>query len=156
MVASAALFICLLCIPIESLHSQQMSTSPAGDWRTFGDRGERPRALVHLTEEGGTLTGTLVESLVPGEELSGICDKCSGSRKDMPMAGLEFLTGLKSRGEGEYRDGEILDPETGKTYRCTVKMIGTNKLLVRGYLGVSLLGRSQEWERIEAKSATTN
>lgn len=133
----------------DSLHSQTIASSPVGQWRTFGDSGSQPQALVRISEDGGVLTGALIENLVSGEDLSGTCNKCSGAHKDVPLAGMAFLTALKLR-DGEYRDCEILDPETGSVYHCTLKILDAGrKLVVRGYVGLSLFGRSQEWIRAD-------
>ena len=51
--------------------------------------------------------------------------------------------------EGQYTDGNILDPENGKTYDCNVELIEKNKLKVRGFIGFSLLGRTQYWQRLQ-------
>jgi uncharacterized protein (DUF2147 family) len=59
------------------------------------------------------------------------------------------LWGLKKQGE-EYNGGEILDPENGKIYRARLKLDdGGKKLDVRGFIGISLFGRSQIWLRQE-------
>ena len=61
------------------------------------------------------------------------------------VVGLEFLTGFKYA-DGVYKDGEIYDPENGKTYSCKM-VLEQNKLRVRGYVGISLLGRTETFER---------
>ena len=67
------------------------------------------------------------------------------------MIGLVIMRGITKQGS-EYRGGEILDPESGWTYRCrfTISMEG-EKLFVRGYLGVAALGRTQTWVRAAGK-----
>ena len=62
---------------------------------------------------------------------------------------MTILWGLSQQGD-EYQGGEILDPESGKIYRVKMKLIdGGKKLEVRGFIGISLLGRSQIWLREE-------
>ena len=63
------------------------------------------------------------------------------------ILGLELLTGF-SYDDGSYSDGKIYDPETGKTYSCNMSLDG-NKLKVRGYIGFSLFGRTEYFERIK-------
>jgi uncharacterized protein (DUF2147 family) len=78
-----------------------------------------------------------------------VCDKCEGAKKGQPIVGLVFLEGLKKNGD-EYEGGQILDPETGTVYSSKAKLIeGGKKLEVRGFVGVSLIGRSQTWVREE-------
>jgi uncharacterized protein (DUF2147 family) len=62
---------------------------------------------------------------------------------------MTILRGLRREGE-RYTGGEILDPDDGKVYRCSVTVIeGGKQLDVRGYIGIPLLGRSQIWQRME-------
>ena len=74
--------------------------------------------------------------------------KCSDDRKNKPLLGLEIIRGLKSE-DGEFTGGNITDPKNGKTYKCTVKTDGADKLNVRGDVGFSLIGRSQTWHKVK-------
>jgi uncharacterized protein (DUF2147 family) len=120
--------------------------SPVGLWKTVDDRTHKPRAIIRIYEENGTFFGKIENSFDP-EELKARCEKCSGDRKDAPVIGLVIMRGITKHGS-EYRGGEILDPETGWIYRCrfTISMEG-EKLFVRGYLGLAVLGRTQTWTR---------
>ena len=126
------------------------SESPVGVWRTIDDKTGKEKSLVRIVEANGELRAT-IEKLFrePHEEPNPNCDKCPGERKNKPVLGMMIMTGLKKSGS-EYDGGEILDPANGKTYR--VKMWtaeGGKKLNVRGFIGVSLLGRTQVWVREE-------
>jgi uncharacterized protein (DUF2147 family) len=78
-----------------------------------------------------------------------VCDKCTDERKGQKIIGMTIVKGLKEK-NGSYQGGEILDPDNGKTYKCKMKLDETgNKLEVRGFIGVSLFGRSQTWTREE-------
>jgi uncharacterized protein (DUF2147 family) len=60
---------------------------------------------------------------------------------------MEILRHMRQDGD-EWSGGEILDPENGKTYRARMKLTdGGQKLVLRGYIGLPLLGRSQTWAR---------
>ncbi|MFM0739801.1 DUF2147 domain-containing protein, partial [Paraburkholderia xenovorans] len=75
------------------------------------------------------------------------CTACTDARKDQPILGMTIITDMKKDGDG-WDHGQILDPENGKLYKCKMRLEdGGNKLVVRGYIGVSLLGRSQTWVR---------
>jgi uncharacterized protein (DUF2147 family) len=64
---------------------------------------------------------------------------------------MEILRHMRPDGD-EWSGGEILDPETGKTYRAKMRLEdGGRKLIVRGYIGFSLFGRSQTWLRTDAR-----
>lgn len=129
--------------------AQATSATPVGLWRTFGDDGRTARGLVRITEQNGELGGTLVGSLVPGEDPNKVCRRCPGSRKDQPLKGLVFLTELRWQGSA-YGGGEILDPDSGGVYKVTLRLEPDGRrLVVRAFRGFSLLGRSQTWERVE-------
>lgn len=121
--------------------------SPAGTWHTISDVDGKPRGIIALRVTNGVLTGTIVGSLVPGEQPGKRCDKCRDGRKDQPLVGMEILRGLRWDGEA-WSGGEVLDPDTGKTYRATVRLSEDGRVLsLRGYIGVSLIGRTQRWVR---------
>ena len=76
-----------------------------------------------------------------------MCDKCTDDRKGQPIIGMEILRHMRQNGD-EWSGGEILDPENGKTYRATMKLTEDGKkLIVRGYIGMPMFGRSQTWVR---------
>jgi uncharacterized protein (DUF2147 family) len=146
MIKSISAFVLLL----GALLTAQASESPVGLWRTIDDKTGKEKSLVRIVEANGELRAT-IEKLFrePHEEPNPNCDKCPGERKNKPVLGMMIMTGLKKSGS-EYDGGEILDPANGKTYR--VKMWtaeGGKKLNVRGFIGVSLLGRTQVWIREE-------
>ncbi|KTD62037.1 DUF2147 domain-containing protein [Legionella spiritensis] len=117
--------------------------SVAGTWTTIDDKTGKKRAVVNLSVSGNTLNGTIVK-VYPQPGDTGICSKCPGAFKDKPIKGLRFVWGLKDQGNGVWDGGKILDPKTGKIYRAKITQEG-NKLYVRGYVGFSMLGRTQVW-----------
>jgi uncharacterized protein (DUF2147 family) len=120
--------------------------SPAGLWRTIDDKTGRPRGIVRIYEQNGQVFGKIESSLL-AVEAKEICDRCPGERKNQPFIGMVILTGMKKSG-AEYNGGEILDPDTGWVYRCKMRLTENGKkLILKGYLGISLLGRSQTWLR---------
>jgi uncharacterized protein (DUF2147 family) len=66
--------------------------------------------------------------------------------KDKPITGMIIVSGLTKDGD-EWSGGTIMDPNKGKTYDCYITMESKDKLKVRGYMGVALLGRTQYWYR---------
>ena len=123
-------------------------SSPAGVWRTIDDNTHKARGLIRLYEHNGEIFGKIEASFDP-KEAKEVCDLCTGDRKNQPVIGLVVMRNMKKHG-AEYSGGDILDPDTGNIYRCKFTMEdGGRKLLVRGYIGFSLLGRSQVWLRQE-------
>jgi uncharacterized protein (DUF2147 family) len=122
--------------------------SPAGLWKTIDDKTHQPRGTIRIYEENGVLTGRIESNFNPAEWHER-CQKCSGDRKDALVIGMVIIRGLTRHG-AEYDGGDILDPETGFVYRCRLALsLDGDKLFVRGYLGVSMLGRTQTWTRLE-------
>jgi uncharacterized protein (DUF2147 family) len=120
--------------------------SPIGLWKTIDDKTGNARAIVRIYEQGGKLFGRIERSFTPGAE-NRVCEECKDERKDQPIIGLVIIRNIQSK-DGEYAGGDILDPDTGTIYRCKFHLDqdGT-RLIVRGYIGISLLGRSQTWQR---------
>ena len=106
---------------------------------------------MRVVEADGRLQGTVQEIFYRADETERnlLCDKCTGPRHNQPIVGMTILWGL-SKQSGTYGGGEILDPKNGKTYRCKIELVeGGSKLKVRGFIGISLLGRTQTWVREE-------
>jgi uncharacterized protein (DUF2147 family) len=120
--------------------------SPAGRWKTVDDKTGVARGIVRIYEDHGALFGKIEEALKP-KEAEEHCDLCTDDRKGKPIIGLVVLRGLRKQGD-EYGGGDILDPDTGIVYRCRLRVLDEGKkLLVRGYVILPILGRSQIWIR---------
>jgi uncharacterized protein (DUF2147 family) len=63
------------------------------------------------------------------------------------LEGLTIMTGFEYQGDGHWSGGTVYDPNSGKTYKCTVKQLDANTLKIRGFIGISLFGRSDTWSR---------
>ena len=122
--------------------------SPVGLWRTLDDRSGRPRALVRITERGGIFEGRIERLfLEPQEPPDPRCKDCEGDLKGRPILGLTIVTAMRRDAEA-FSGGRILDPENGQRYRATMTLAPDGRqLIVRGYIGLPLLGRSQVWLR---------
>ncbi len=119
--------------------------SPAGVWKTIDDKTGTPKGLVRIFERGGEFFGKIEASL--SDHKRERCDLCTDERKDKPLIGMEILRHMKRSGS-EFTSGDILDPDNGSVYRCKMKLADQGKKLqVRGYIGFSLLGRTQTWTR---------
>ena len=69
------------------------------------------------------------------------------AKRENPLMGLFVLKGFKQDGAAGYEDGTIYDPKNGKTYSCKITYKNANLLHIRGYIGISLIGRTSEWTR---------
>lgn len=125
--------------------------TPVGTWTTIDDTTGKPKSVVAIAEENGELTGKVVEVLQSEQGPHPVCKLCEGDRKDKPIEGMTIIWSMKKDGD-EWKGGKILDPKTGKTYGCKMHVTdGGQKLEVRGFMGFSLLGRTQIWERKAAQ-----
>jgi len=126
------------------------NVSPVGTWRSIDDNTKKERSIIRISDQNGQLQG-VVEKLFdqPGDDPAHLCKECKGERKDKPIIGMTILWGLKQDGNS-WTGGEILDPHNGKVYRCKLTPSADGKTLdVRGFIGVSFIGRSQTWLRQE-------
>lgn len=117
-----------------------------GVWRTIDDETNKPKSHIQIYKtQSGKYAGKVVRILEKGKE-DARCDKCTDWRKDQPVMGMIILLNLVEDGK-EYTNGDILDPEKGKVYRCKMWLEDENTLKVRGYLGPFY--RTQTWYRVQ-------
>lgn len=141
-------FFALICLFPPIVMAQ--TASPVGVWKTIDDVTGKERSIVRIVEVNGELQGT-VEKIFerPGDDPDHLCDKCKGELKDKPVIGMTILWGLKDKGD-VWKGGKILDPDNGKTYSCKMELAEKGRELnVRGFIGISLIGRTQTWYRVE-------
>lgn len=147
---SRPLLFSLLCSVAAFAAGAASAAEPAevGLWQTISDKTGKPEGYVRILLVGDELRG-VVERGMPGGDPNELCTKCPGERKNQKKIGLTILTGMHRQGD-HWGGGEILDPDNGSTYHCRIKAVDSgHKLEVRGYLGISLLGRTQTWLRAE-------
>ncbi|MBN2341301.1 MAG: DUF2147 domain-containing protein [Deltaproteobacteria bacterium] len=124
----------------------EKAASPAGVWKTIDDNTGKARSHIQIWIHSGKLYGKIVK-LLDAPEKNPLCDKCPGKRKNSPVMGMIIMPGLML--DGTEWKGRVLDPESGKWYKVLLELQdGGNTLKVRGYIGISLLGRTQYWKRL--------
>ncbi len=124
-----------------------MGQSVIGKWKTIDDVSGDAKSILEIYEDDGKVYGKVVE-IIKEDRQDAVCDQCKGEDKDQPILGMTIIRGLEKDGD-EYNGGRILDPENGKLYKCYITLEEENKLKVRGYIGFSLLGRTQYWYRVQ-------
>jgi uncharacterized protein (DUF2147 family) len=124
--------------------------SPVGRWRTFSARTGHESGMVEITQVGDTFIGKVIKIIQqPGDPIDPVCDKCDGPEKNQRFLGMTILKGLHRDGDA-WDGGTILDPRAGTVYSAEIHLEdGGRTLKVRGYLGLSLLGRTVTWTRAE-------
>ncbi|MBS0199613.1 MAG: DUF2147 domain-containing protein [Proteobacteria bacterium] len=137
-----------LCLSLLPLAAFAQNASPVGTWTTIDDTTHKPKSHVEIyTTTNGSLAAKVVEVLQSDQGPHPVCDACSGDRKGKPVEGMVIMWNVRKDGD-TWDGGKILDPHNGKTY--SVKLTPSadgSKMEVRGYMGFSLLGRSQTWIR---------
>ena len=78
-----------------------------------------------------------------------VCEKCTGDKKNQPIEGMTILWDMEKDDSNTWEDGVIFDPKKGKEYSCILTLKDNNTLDVRGYVGFSLIGRTQTWYRVQ-------
>jgi len=71
------------------------------------------------------------------------------AKRNVPILGLNMMSGFKYAGDNVWEDGTIYNAEDGKTYKCKLTLESPERLKVRGFIGVSLLGKTQYWSRVK-------
>jgi uncharacterized protein (DUF2147 family) len=123
--------------------------SAVGLWEQVDEKSGKPESWFKITERNGAYEGNIVKIFFkPGEDENWVCDKCEGAERGKPVLGLALIKGMQRNGSS-YENGTIMDPRDGAVYRALMKLSPDGqKLEVRGYLGISLFGRSQVWNRL--------
>jgi len=121
--------------------------SVIGKWKTIDDETGAAKSIVEIYQNNGKVYGKVVQVLEKGKE-DKVCEECKGDKKNKPIKGMVIIDGL-SKNDDEWDGGKILDPKSGKEYKCVISLENENKLKVRGYVGFSLLGRTQYWTRVK-------
>lgn len=125
-----------------------------GRWKTIDDKTNKEKSVVLIwIDEKGNLNGKIEKLfLKPDEDQNPVCDKCNGNKKDAPIIGMQILWDFAAdhkKGAGMWNSGRILDPKTGVVYSCNLSLDeNSDKMIVRGFVGFSFIGRTQTWIRI--------
>jgi uncharacterized protein (DUF2147 family) len=121
--------------------------SVIGKWRAIDDATGNPIAIIEIYEKSAKIYGKVLDILNP-KNRNNLCVKCPPEQRNKKILGLTIFSGLIKNGD-EYSGGKILDPKSGKLYKCYITLEDKDKLKVRGYVGFSLLGRTQYWHRVK-------
>lgn len=124
-----------------------------GTWLQIDDKTGSSKAVIEIRKDSkDQFVGKIVKVTPrPGYTPQKTCNNCPGVYANQPILGMDVLTGLKHvEGTNNYEKGKVIDPLAGKIYDAKVRLAANGKrLTLRGYMGVSALGRSQTWIRQE-------
>ncbi|MCK5537427.1 MAG: DUF2147 domain-containing protein [Bacteroidales bacterium] len=119
-----------------------------GVWKTIDDDGVTEKSFVQIYKEGKYYKGKIID-IVKVEDKKNVCDECDEDdpRYNKPIIGMVIIEKLEKVGDNEWDEGQILDPKSGDIYDCKMYIDSNGDLVVRGYMGWSLIGRSQLWKK---------
>lgn len=131
---------CFISMPSNGIETDLI----VGTWLTVDDDTKQPTSHVSVSINNNKLDATVVKLL---DSPDAICSLCTDYRKNQPVLGMKIISGLTRKSQNEWANGEILDPDNGKTYRVSLRL-DNGKLIVRGYIGISIFGREQVWTKL--------
>ena len=137
----------LLLLNLFIFNSLFAQNTVIGKWKTIDDKTGKPKSIIEIYEKDGKIYGKIIDILNPANKKN-LCTECSGTEKNKPVMGMVLINGL-TKDNDEYNGGTIIDPTNGKVYKCYIALEAQDKLKVRGYIGLSILGRTQYWYRIK-------
>lgn len=138
-VLNILLFILPLCISAQN-------NKVLGMWKTVDDNDGRTKSIVELYMKDGKLFAKVIE-LLPAATTT-ICNNCPGEKAGKSLIQMDIVWNMVPEGN-EWSKGQIVDPKNGKVYSCNMGLETEDKLKVRGYIGLSLIGRTQIWHRVK-------
>jgi uncharacterized protein (DUF2147 family) len=107
-------------------------------------------ATFQIYDEQGTLSGKIVsvkeEQAAEGRTRTDIHNP-DPSKRTRSIIGLVMMSGFVKKADAHWENGTIYDPRNGNTYSCMLDLDGPNRIKVRGFIGIALLGRTEIWTR---------
>jgi uncharacterized protein (DUF2147 family) len=143
-VKNGLLLLALLCLPV-ALLAQTNADALLGVWKNGEGTG-----MVQIYKKGDKYCGRIVWlKVMNNADGTARTDINNPDEKlhSRPLKGLENLRDFVAKGDGKWDEGRIYDPKNGNDYACEIKLVDANTLEVRGYIGVSLFGRTDVWKR---------
>ena len=139
---SGLLFLLLSCF----LASAQDKDAILGKWLNATGEGQ-----ILISKADDKFSGKLVWLKNPEDDKGQLKRDAKNpvpENRKRPLMGIQILQNFIYLGKGVWEEGSIYDPKTGKTYSCKITMTDKDQLNIRGYVGVSLLGRTEIWRRV--------
>jgi len=133
-----------LCVAQSQPPSRELETA-VGRWQVIDNDG-KPGGQVETYLVDGRLFGKVIKSR-PERPPDERCIKCPVELRDRPVLGMVIIREFRPQGD-VWAGGTVLDPKNGKVYRGKIWTPAPDRLRLRGFVGISLLGRTETWTRI--------
>lgn len=145
------IYLFLLSLFIASCAIAANYATPEGKWLQIDESTHQKHSVIEIYKQNDEYFGRILETFpqngIPPREY---CDLCEGPLHNAPIIGLEIMQHFRYVGDNVWANGTILDPSSGKVYSCKLTLFNNGEAMkVRGYIGISLLGRTQTWYRIQ-------
>jgi uncharacterized protein (DUF2147 family) len=141
-------FLLALWLGTACTSAQAQTLSPLGIWTNA-----EKKATFEIYKCGDKLCGKIVSLAVPNDPATGKpktdTPNPDPKLRSRPRLGMVFMQDFSYDDDNKWDNGKIYDPESGKTYSCYMKMESANSMEVKGYIGFSLIGKSQTWTRVK-------
>jgi len=139
----------LLLLAFAGLQLAQAQDEILGKWKTIDDETGQAKSIIEIYKQNGKYYGKIVQ-LLTEENKDGVCRTCKGKYANKNIIGLVILKDLEyDADDKEWEGGTIMDPKNAKEYSVYLALVEPDKLKVRGYIGFSLIGRTQYWYRVK-------
>src|SRR5450631_1915406 len=136
----SAVFVLFAAITLGAMAEDDTQSLILGNWLT-----ESKDGIIQISQAtGGVYEGRIVGGNQPARLDAKNPDTALRSK---PLRGSVILRNLRYSGDGKWSGGAIYEPDTGRTYKCLVELIDSEHLKMHGFIGISLLGKSQIWTR---------
>ena len=120
------------------------TVSPVGIWKNDD-------ATFEISENQGKLSGKIIAIREPqtpdGKDKTDVHNP-DAAKRERPIIGLVFLSGFTQKSQTRWENGTVYDPKSGNTYSGSMELDGPEKINMRGFIGISLIGRTDVWTRV--------
>jgi uncharacterized protein (DUF2147 family) len=136
------IFIAICSMMMSTVNGQDVM----GKWYSLDPETGKNESIIEVYKNDNKLYAKIIK-ILKKEDRDKTCIECTGKDKDKPILGMVIVRGLSQDGN-EWGNGKVLDPKNGKLYKCYITLVEKNKLKLRGYIGFSLIGRTEYWHRV--------
>jgi uncharacterized protein (DUF2147 family) len=139
----------LVAFWVSPISASTLSSSPEGNWIQVDENSHQPDGIIKIYSANGKLYGKIIKAFPHnGKPQRKLCNFCVGNLHNTSIIGMIIMSDFVQIKNNVWGKGKIMDPSSGKIYNCTLTLSDDgNYLNVRGYIGISLFGRSQTWIR---------